>query len=837
MMVPKPFPFNRLFKRSLTASVKDIRLLLRERPDTEHELTLNRLLISSAILLYLVVAKLLGSEAASAALSVAALPVFLFEVFVAGLFIHILLFPGISPMRRFAGIIADTSMFSYGLYASGEAGAALFLVYFWAVLGNGFRFGVLYLSVAAVAAVGGFWIVFQTTPYWQNQPTVALGLVGALIVIPAYSAKLIRKLSEAKREAEEASQAKSLFLASMSHELRTPLNAIIALSDLLTQKRLAPEHHDMVRTIARSGRSLLSLIEAVLDLSRIEAGQTTVLSQKVDLPLLLNDVRSIIGVNAERKGLRITLHMDTGVPRFVMNDRRHLEEILLNLASNAVKFTETGHIRIGVSFERLDDGDVLRFEVSDTGIGIEPSAHARIFDRFTQADGTIMDRFGGTGLGLAIVKQLIRVMGGDIGVRSAPGEGSTFYFHLPTECVDDEAATPATLPPFVFMGRLDVLPESLRRLALPAQTTKEALRSLKAVQAETGRRALIVIDADTVGSSPRELATALLRSFGPRDEPVLALFSAEEATDGTLRYTPSLRDLFFCVIRAGEPADLVNLSALLTLDEAAAEDRIVPAAPEAAWRILIADDNKTNQMVMGKVLEMAGHSYEVVGDGEAAVERMLKGDLDVVLMDVNMPVMSGTEATKFYRFAGLGTDLIPIIGVTADATEEARQRCLEAGMAECLTKPIEPRRLLDAIAATLANSPPKRKPLPTPAAIEAALQTDQPVIDPVTFSALEKLGGSDFVDMLLNQFVEDSVTALSTLAAAVAEENVHGFRNSVHALRSAAANVGAARIYQMCLEWREINDPELASEGERHLHHLHDEFQRFKAEVQLRRAS
>lgn len=832
--MPRPFAFSRLWKRPLSASIKDIRALLRERPDTEHELTLNRLLISSAILIYLSVSMLLGSQAAASALNVALLPVFLFEIFVAGLFVHILKYPGASPIRRLAGIIADTSMFSYGLHASGEAGAALFLVYLWAVLGNGFRFGVVYLTLAAAASICGFWVVFQTTPYWQQQPTVALGLVGALIVIPAYSAKLIRKLSQAKREAEEASQAKSLFLASMSHELRTPLNAIIALSDLLTQKNLPPEHHDMVRTIARSGRSLLSLIEAVLDLSRIEAGQTKVVVQEVDLPLLLNDVRSIIGVNAGQKGLRIALHMGRGTPRYVSTDRRHLEEILLNLASNAVKFTEAGHVRIGVSFERTESGDMLRFEVADTGIGIDTEAHALIFDRFTQADGTIMDRFGGTGLGLAIVKQLVRVMGGDIGVRSAPGDGSTFYFHLPTEVVEKKADIEASLPPFVFMGDLATLPQELRRLALPAPSIQEAIRCAKTLNVETGRRPLIVIDAAISELSPREIGTTLLRSCGLSDEPVLALFSPDH---DLLRYSSSLRDLFFCTIGCEKAADLANVSALLCLEDGVAESRIIPAKAGESLRILIADDNKTNQMVLGKVLEMAGHQHEFAGNGEAAVERMMRGDLDLVLMDVNMPVMNGIEATKFYRFAGLGTALVPIIGVTADATEDARQRCLDAGMVECLTKPIEPRHLVEVIAATMASRPTERKPVMLPSQIEEELSKDHPVIDPVTFDALEKLGGAEFVETLLNQFVEESITALSTLADAVAEENIHGFRNSAHALRSAAANVGAARIYQMCLEWREINDPELASEGERHLHHLRDEFQRFRVEVAQRRAS
>lgn len=832
----RPFPFHRLFARPFWASVRDMRALLKERPDTEHELTANRLLISSTILIYLVIAQALGSEAAAAALAVAALPVFLFELFAAGVFIHILLVPGVSPIRRIAGIFADISMFSYGLHASGEAGAAMFLVFFWAVLGNGFRFGVFYLTVATFTAVAAFLVVYHTTPFWQEQPMVSLGLIGALIVIPAYSSKLIRKLSQAKREAEEASQAKSLFLASMSHELRTPLNAVIALSDLLVQMQLKPDQRDMVRTIGRSGRSLLSLIEAVLDLSKIEAGQTSVIPQKVDLPLLLGDVRAMIGVNAEKKGLRIALHMASGTPRFVMADRRHLEEILLNLASNAVKFTETGHVRIEVAFDRSQGSDLLRFEVADTGIGIDETAHARIFERFTQADGTIMDRFGGTGLGLAIVKQLVRAMGGDIGVRSAPGEGSTFYFHLPTEVVDADLPIVEMLP-FVLFGERRSLPQPLQPFATTVGTVAEAVEALRALNVQTGRRPVVFIDTQAPGPSPSQLARSLLSHFERRDEPVLVLFDRH---DEAVRLAPAMRDLFFCTAGGSGTECLSNISALTTGGSTVPEDAILPAPSSVSWRILIADDNKTNQMVLGKILEMAGHQHETVDNGEAAVERMLKGDLDLVLMDVNMPVMNGIEATKFYNFASLGSRKIPIIAVTADATGEAHQRCMDAGMTACVTKPIEPRALLEVIAAALADAaqPEATTVYPqTPVLVSDEPVADHPVIDPSTCSALEKLGGTEFVDTLLNQFADDSVSALNALAAAVAEEDVHGFRNSAHALRSAAANVGAMRIYQMCLEWREINDPQLAAEGERHVHHLRDEFERFRSELDLRRAS
>jgi two-component system sensor histidine kinase RpfC len=264
------------------------------------------------------------------------------------------------------------------------------------------------------------------------------------------------------------------------------------------------------------------------------------------------------------------------------------------------------------------------------------------------------------------------------------------------------------------------------------------------------------------------------------------------------------------------------------------------APPRRRASVLIADDNKTNQMVMGKILESGGHRFEVVENGEAAVERMLKGDLDLVLMDVNMPVMNGIEATKFYRFASLGMKSIPIVAVTADATGEARQRCLDAGMNDCLTKPVEAKRLLSVIdeyvegpdnvaptASDLLNAFVEEK--------EAELQIERPVIDDATCDALEQLGGPEFVDALLRQFIDDSANALVALSEAVAEENVQEFRNYAHALRSAAANVGAMRIYQMCLDWREIDDPDLTMRGEDHLNELNSEFNRFRTELAARR--
>lgn len=829
MKTLRPYDFRRLFRQSISQSVYDMRALLKSRPDTEHELTANRLLLSSTFLIYLVVSHLMGSDSATTALQIAAMPALLFEAIAGALFLHLLIAPGVSHVRRLIGIFADLGLFSFGLHISGEAGAAFILVYFWAVLGNGFRFGLTYLTIAAVTALACFGIVYLNTPFWQEQTSVSIGLAAALIVIPAYTSKLVRKLSEAKQQAEEASRSKSLFLASMSHELRTPLNAIIGLADLLTGGRLTSEQHEMARVIGASGRSLLSLIETVLDFARIEAGQMTVKSETVEIASLLRDVRAMIGVSARKKGLRVTIHIRPDTPQAILADRRHLEEIILNLASNAVKFTETGYVRLEVGFRGEVDGrgDFL-VDVADTGIGIDPSAHARIFERFTQADGSIMDRFGGTGLGLAIVRQLVRAMGGEITVASGLGKGSVFSFHLPVDVAQQDKQPSSDFAPILLSQRH----HDRGQLAglTPVTNVDAALGRIRAQQAKGVSRPVILIDAALTDPTAIEIAHALLQPDKGEDEPVLVLLVDQAAP------VPDYDKNLFVACTAGDGAELAGHLANLSGASPVVEEQ--HTVPVSGYRILIADDNKTNQMVIAKTLESGGHAFDIADNGEDAVERMLKGGFDLVLMDVNMPVMNGIEATKFYRFASLGTKAIPVVGFTADATGEARQRCLDAGMVECLTKPIEPKRLLAEIEHLLDGVEPVARESSADEVATDTLQSsavEQPVIDTGTTAALSQLGGEEFVDALLTQFVDDSANAMKALASAVAEENVGEFRNSAHALRSAAANVGAMRIYQMCLDWREIADRELSESGELHVHELHEEIDRVRHELDQRR--
>jgi two-component system sensor histidine kinase RpfC len=283
-----------------------------------------------------------------------------------------------------------------------------------------------------LVGVPGFAAVIWATPYWQANPHLAGGLLAGLFVLPLYTATLIRKLETAKQQAEAASRAKSMFLASVSHELRTPLNAIIGLSALLEDTITEPEQHDMVRTIGSSGRSLLALITDLLDFSRLEAGRTPAAVVDYDLHELLHRVRSMLSVQAREKGLELSIHASARTPYRLRGDARHIQEILLNLAGNALKFTAEGGIVIAVHATALEsDRARLRFEVSDTGIGIAPEARERIFESFTQADETIIDRFGGTGLGLAIVKHILARHHARLAVESRLGEGADFIVIFP----------------------------------------------------------------------------------------------------------------------------------------------------------------------------------------------------------------------------------------------------------------------------------------------------------------------------------------------------------------------------------------------------------------------
>ena len=819
---------------------------LRHRPDSEHEMTINRLALSGLTLIYLVVASGFGNASASGMLGSAGPLLALYWTCSFALFGHILMQPGVSVARRLIGMLIDFGIFSYCMHIGGEAMAPLYPIYLWVIFGNGFRFGLTYLAAASACGVISFTVVVLTTEFWHGHLPLSAGLTSGLILLPIYVSSLIRKLSDAKRQAEEASKAKSLFLASVSHELRTPLNAIIGLSDLMRDTKLDAEQKDMTQTIGQSGRTLLKLINTILDFSRIEAGRMPMQVEPFDLFGLLGSIRRLLLVQAQAKGLRLALHVTARTPQHLIGDKGHLEEILANLASNAVKFTTVGHVVIAVdAVARTDNQLRLRFEVTDTGMGIAEEAQKRIFDSFTQANEKIIDQFGGTGLGLAIVKQLVELHGGEIGVVSAPEQGSTFWFEIDVDAQEAAPAAPRWAAEPVVLVSANAATRDALRAHLPhlhiAETADEAAEFLHAVREDGIRQPIAIFEPP----ADADAAAALARRLGGRDQASAALLIAVTDTAETGIPPAPARSQFLTALPQPIGASGVATAMVIAVGcRQGADDSNVTvlsaALPRSRLSILVAEDNRTNQKVIGKILERVGHNVTIVENGEAALEILHERDFDLVLMDVNMPVMNGIEATKLYRFGALGQQHVPIVALTADASAEVSQRCERAGMDGCLTKPIEPVRLVEMIDKLVHAKRDSASIADAAEGLDAELaQPDltPPAIEMNKLEELRRLGGAEFVEDLVHQFLDDSIAVLRDLAAAVRHGDVDSFREQAHALRSGAANVGARGVYEMCLAWRQIDAFGLKTSGASHVGELEAEFERVREALRSKAAA
>jgi two-component system sensor histidine kinase RpfC len=821
-----------------------VRRRLRGRPDSEHEMTINRIVLSTVVLAYLVIARSRGHDAAQDVFHDALVLFGIYYVASLALFAHILAKPGVSHGRRIVAIGLDIGMLSYGMHVGESAFAIGYPLYLWIIFGNGFRFGVKYLLGAAISAIIGFACLILTTPPWRNNLELSFGLMVGLFLLPAYVSALIRKLSEAKQQAEEASKAKSLFLASVSHELRTPLNAIITLSDLLRGSAIPHEQREMSETIGMSGRSLLKLINSILDLSRMEANADRMPTAPMSVLETVQGVRRVLGVSAEAKGLYLSVEVGVGVPPGIIGNRQQLEEILTNLIGNATKFTSSGGIRLVVNVAEIGpEQAILRFSVHDTGIGIDSSAQASIFEQFTQADNTIMDRFGGTGLGLAIVKQLVERQGGEVGVNSAPGLGSEFWFTMPVALAPEPAETPAAVrQPVVLLSHDFALYTRLcssGRQTLRVTDGAAALAELRTTL-ESGRRGLLLIDADTMSESVCTGLMAMDRDTGTLRRSIVGLMRGPDS-----RIEDAPMPLLVHLSRPVEHAELTQLAILAAGEgdaegEGSATPRDLPPDPRLSipeLRILVAEDNTTNQIVIRKLLERDGHTVTIVSNGEDAVEALVKQSFDIVLMDINMPVMNGLEATKLARFVMLGGIRIPIYALTADVTEDTRKRCLDAGMDGCLHKPIEQDELADAlrssarrkssgqasgpapvdggahvIGAVSMFSPATAAPEPPSLDLEAI-----PVVDEVALANLLQLGDLSFMGELIEEFLSSSTQTLERMEAAAERLDAVAFQDILHALRSSAANIGASRLFTLALEWRQCSQDDLARSGDQRM--------------------
>ncbi|WP_207482889.1 ATP-binding protein [Arenibaculum pallidiluteum] len=641
--------------------------VLGARADSEHDQNIVRIGLVLCVFAYVCVSYLAGRDAAL-------LDVVLTYPAIQGLsyllFVHIVLDPAPSEWRRVVGNLADVGFVSLFLHLGGAAAAAWYPIYLWVTLGNGFRYGTRALAISAVLSLLGFALVVASTPIWRGLPHLSVGLLIALGVIPAYAASLIRRLVEAKSEAEAANRSKGRFLATVTHELRTPLTAIVGAAELLRSSPGRVDPREVADTVRGAADGLLDLVGDILDLAQVEEGRLRVEAAPFAPAQLIFECREMAAMAAFGKPIRVEVRVEPGLPERILGDARRLRQVLANLLGNAVKFTERGSVTLSAARGEFPGGaPALVLEVADTGIGIAPGNLERIFERFTQADEEINRAYGGAGLGLAISRQLVSLMGGRVTAESTVGVGSRFRILLPL-------------------------------VEAPAAAEQE------------------------------------------QDRPGLT--------------------------------------------------------------VLVADDNPVNRQILGSMLTALGHRAELAVDGEDALDRLAQGGYDAVLLDMNMPRKSGLDVSRLWRFMEPAGNRLPILALTAEATEEARRLCAEAGMDGFLSKPITLDGLRQALAGLDSLRQPGGAPIGEGPAIGAPLGSDpgpdpeDPVLDARMLDQLVQVtGDAVVVDGIIADFLSDGAGIVAALKTAAAGRDRAAFRDHAHALRSSAGYLGGVRLSRL----------------------------------------
>ncbi len=666
------------------------------------------------------------------------------------------------------------------------------------------RFQVEYRLQGRDGAYG--WMLDTGFPRYHPNGEFA-GYVGSLTDITERK-RLEQGLALARDEAIHASRLKSQFLANMSHEIRTPMNGIIGMTGLLLESSLTPEQRELGEIVQKSADALLGVINDILDFSKIESGKLNIDAVEFDLRTLVEDSLALLGERAQDRGLELGAEFPDGLATFLRGDPGRLRQVLMNLVGNAIKFTAEGEVLVQVN--RLEESsDVLTFRVAvrDTGEGISPEVRGRLFQPFVQGDGSTTRHHGGTGLGLAISKQLIELMGGRIGVDSAPGRGSIFWFELalPKLLTAAPLADRLVIPTGTRALVVDdsatnrrVLVSQLRQMAVPADSADggaAALADLRAAHAAGRPYHLAVLDRHMPEIDGLMLTRSIREDPALRDMRIVMLTSASHLAELEAIKALGL-DAF--LVKPTRQAQLRQCLARVLNAPPGTSTPSLPPFPSAppwqpsALRVLVVEDNYVNQKVAVRHLEKLGHATDVADNGARALEMLALQRYDVILMDCQMPVMDGYEATRRIR-AGAVPNLnprMPIIALTAHAMESDRQKCLEAGMDEFVSKPMR----FEELQAALDRSRRTAEGLDAYAAGPEVIEERQFE----HLCSLQDENNPGFIRELIELFLTETPRRLAELESAQAAGNAVALARSAHVLRGACASFGARAMQSLC---------------------------------------
>lgn len=626
------------------------------------------------------------------------------------------------------------------------------------------------------------------------------------------------EILEAMEIAESSTKAKGDFLANMSHEIRTPMNAVIGLSNLCLRTELNPKQQDYLSKIHSSAESLLGIINDILDFSKIEAGQLDFEEIEFELDELLETLATVTHIKVQEKGLELLFNRDPSIPSVLKGDPLRLNQILINLTNNSVKFTDEGEIVIKIELvEKFDECVVLQFSIRDTGIGMNTEQQSRLFQSFSQADSSITRKYGGTGLGLSISKQLVEMMKGEIGVESEPGVGSTFTFTA-TLGIDSAAEIKSydVVPDLKNMRAivvddnptaLDILGTYLEHFTFKVDLANNADELFKSIEKNPEHYDLIVLDWLMPGMTGLEIAEKIKTEIKPKVDPHIIMVSAFSAGDIAGKAGGEYIDQFLS--KPVSPSHLFD--AIMAAFGVATnsvrrklggqEFDVATLRPVQGAEILLVEDNEINQQVASETLEQAGFYVDIACHGQEALDMLERKVYDCVLMDIQMPIMDGFTATAKIRENAAYKEL-PILAMTANATKEDRDRSLAAGMNEHIAKPIRPQLLFKALLEWIPHGDralPESFASDIDSTVVEPLLPDMPGID--VEGGLERMGGNakSYIK-LLGKFSENQRVAISEIREALTSNDQELAERLAHTLKGVSGSIGATELFKSATE-------------------------------------